>query len=61
MRRSTSKDGWVKELLVEDEIVVHPGYFFGMAEEGYLVVSLLTEPAVFAEAASGLALRLGEG
>lgn len=29
-------------------VLVHPGYFFDFAGEGYLVVSLLPEPATFA-------------
>ncbi len=36
--------------LLEDEgVAVHPGHFFGFAEAGWLVVSLLTVPAEFRE------------
>jgi alanine-synthesizing transaminase len=36
-------------------ILIHPGYFFDFAKEGYLVLSLLPEPAVFAEGVRRLA------
>jgi alanine-synthesizing transaminase len=36
--------------LIEDHgVVVHPGYFFDFDADGYIVVSLLTEPEVFNE------------
>jgi alanine-synthesizing transaminase len=36
--------------LIEDHGVgVHPGYFFDFDADGYIVVSLLTEPQIFAE------------
>ncbi|HEY0591637.1 MAG TPA: pyridoxal phosphate-dependent aminotransferase [Thermoanaerobaculia bacterium] len=36
-------------LLEREGVVVHPGFFFDFASEGYLVVSLLTLPEVFEE------------
>ena len=33
--------------LLNQGVWVHPGYFFGMAESGWLVVSLLTEEGKF--------------
>ncbi len=36
-------------LLERDGVVVHPGFFFDFATDGYLVVSLLTPPDVFGE------------
>ncbi|AKT41840.1 pyridoxal phosphate-dependent aminotransferase [Chondromyces crocatus] len=52
------EDGWV-ELLVRDEgLIVHPGYFFDMPRDGFLVVSLLPEATPFADAAHRLAARL---
>jgi len=45
--RTRDEDAWV-ELLVQDYgVVVHPGYFFEMDRDGFLVVSLLPEPAKF--------------
>jgi alanine-synthesizing transaminase len=41
--------------LLDHGVWVHPGYFFGMAESGWLVVSLLTPLAEFA---SGLTLLI---
>ncbi len=42
-------EGWAVLLLEQDHVVVHPGYFFDFARDGILIVSLLTEPAVFKE------------
>jgi aspartate/methionine/tyrosine aminotransferase len=56
--RTESEDAWVMALLA-DEVLVHPGWFFDWPRPGYLVVSLLPEPAAFAEGARRLAARLG--
>jgi aspartate/methionine/tyrosine aminotransferase len=37
-------------LLEEQDVLVHPGYFFDFAREAYLVVSLLPRAAEFEEA-----------
>ncbi len=42
----------VIELLEQDGVLVHPGYFFDFPEESYLVVSLLPEPQTFLEGAT---------
>lgn len=56
--RFHDEDGWV-ELLVRDEgVVVHPGYFFDMPRDGFLVVSLLPDPGAFADAAARVLARL---
>ncbi len=44
-------------LLDEDDVVVHPGYFFDFPGEAYLVLSLLPPPAEFGE---GLARVLAD-
>jgi aspartate/methionine/tyrosine aminotransferase len=36
-------------LLREARVSVHPGHFFDLPGEGYLVLSLLPEPHLFAE------------
>ncbi len=36
-------------LLEEESVVVHPGHFYDFAQEGFLVVSLITPEAEFAE------------
>jgi alanine-synthesizing transaminase len=37
------------EILEQAGVLVHPGYFFDFATDDYLVLSLLPEPALFAE------------
>lgn len=37
-------------LLAEDDVLVHPGYFFDFPREAYLVLSLLPDPGNFREA-----------
>jgi aspartate/methionine/tyrosine aminotransferase len=39
----------VLSLLEEQDVLVHPGYFFDFPDEAFVVASLLTPPAVFAE------------
>ena len=40
------------ELLVEHSVLVHPGHFYDFPEDGYLVMSLITPPAIFQEGIS---------
>ena len=44
-----SEEQLVLRLLHDAHVLVHPGYFFDFAHEAFVVVSLLPEPAVFAE------------
>ena len=37
----------VLDLLDQDDVLVHPGYFFDFPREAFVVVSLLVEPAAF--------------
>jgi hypothetical protein len=46
------------ELLQQDGVAVHPGYFFDFPGDGYVVVSLLPEPGAFAEGARLLLRRI---
>lgn len=46
--RVISEEALVMELLERHGVAVYPGYFFDFAAEGYLVVSLITAPGVFA-------------
>jgi hypothetical protein len=39
----------VLELVERDGVLVHPGFFFDFPHESFVIVSLLPEPAVFAE------------
>jgi aspartate/methionine/tyrosine aminotransferase len=52
-----SEEDLVLELLERDSVLVHPGFFFDFSHEAFLVVSLLVEPAAFAEGVSRLAAR----
>jgi hypothetical protein len=40
----------VLSLLAEERILVHPGFFFDFPHDAFVVVSLLPEEAVFADA-----------
>jgi len=44
--RQRSEEEWALGLLARG-VVVHPGHFYDIAGEGYLVLSLIPEPAVF--------------
>ena len=43
------EDEWALELLREQHVFVHPGFFFDFDEEGYIIVSLLTPEDTFRE------------
>lgn len=43
-----TEDEWVLGLLCSHRVLVHPGSFFDFDSEPYCVLSLLTEPSVFA-------------
>lgn len=51
------EDEWVMVLL-EEEVLVQPGYFFDLPGDGYLVVSLLTPEEDFAEGVARLLARV---
>jgi aspartate/methionine/tyrosine aminotransferase len=53
----TSEEMIVLDVLDRTGVLVHPGYFFDFEREAFLVVSLLSESAVFADA---MATLLGE-
>ena len=44
--RSRSEEQWAFDLLSRG-VIIQPGYFFDFASEAFLIVSLLTEPAIF--------------
>jgi aspartate/methionine/tyrosine aminotransferase len=47
------------ELLREDGVAVHPGYFFDFPGEGYLTFSLLPPPDLFEEGLRRVLARIG--
>jgi len=56
--RTRDEDAWVQLFVRDEGIVVHPGYFFDLPDEGFLVVSLLPDPSVFAAAIATIVRRL---
>ncbi len=57
--RHVSEEELVLQLLAEDNVLAHPGYFFDFARESFLVLSLLTPEADFRDAAQRLLVRCG--
>ncbi len=47
--RTQSEEEWCLELLERDHVLVQPGYFYDFESEAFLVLSLLTPPAIFRE------------
>jgi alanine-synthesizing transaminase len=58
--RTRTEEEWTLELLVRDDVLVQPGFFFDFETEAFLVVSLLTPPDVFREGVGRLLARAGE-
>ncbi|HEX7486951.1 MAG TPA: pyridoxal phosphate-dependent aminotransferase [Vicinamibacterales bacterium] len=52
-----SEERLVLELLEQDSVLVHPGYFFDFPHEAFVVVSLLPEPGEFREGVVRLLAR----
>ena len=57
MPRIRGEEDWVLELLDRDSVLVQPGFFYDFPREAFLVVSLLTEPAVFSDGMERLLRR----
>ncbi|MFN0123859.1 MAG: pyridoxal phosphate-dependent aminotransferase [Blastocatellia bacterium] len=55
--RIMSEEAWTLVLLGEDNVLVHPGYFFDFPREAFLAPSLLTQPAVLSEAVARILHR----
>ena len=47
--RNVSEEELTLSLLEDDDVVVHPGYFFDFPREAFVVLSLLTPPDAFNE------------
>jgi len=50
--RIRSEEEWALVLLAESDVLVQPGFFYDFEAEAFLVLSLLTPPAAFAEGLS---------
>lgn len=46
--RLLSDEGWALLFLREEGVVVHPGHFYDFSDDGYVVLSLLPSPEIFA-------------
>jgi alanine-synthesizing transaminase len=46
---TSGEEALVLNLLEQDGVVVHPGFFFDFPHEAYLVLSLLPDPSTFAQ------------
>ncbi len=53
-----SEEQWILQLLQEDHILLHPGYFFDFEREAYLILSLITKPDIFKEGVNRLMKRI---
>ena len=53
-----SEEAWALDLLAKDRVYVHPGHFFDFASEAYVVVSMLTPEAEFAEGIARVLARV---
>jgi alanine-synthesizing transaminase len=59
--RHVSEEELILRLLAEDDVLVHPGYFFDFPREAFLVLSLLTSSEIFRPATQRLFLRAVNG
>ncbi|MBI2821088.1 MAG: pyridoxal phosphate-dependent aminotransferase [Acidobacteria bacterium] len=59
--QTLSEEEWVLSLLEQDDVLIHPGYFFDFEREAFLVASLLSEPAMFDAAIERLVRRVATG
>ena len=57
--RVRTEEEWALAL-VDEGVLVQPGYFFDFEEEAYLVVSLLTEPEILNEGVSCILREVGK-
>jgi aspartate/methionine/tyrosine aminotransferase len=59
--RLRDEEALVLALLEQDDVLVHPGFFFDFPREAFLVVSLLPPTAVFAHGAERVVARASAG
>ena len=57
--RHCAEEEWVLQLLAEDNVLVHPGYFFDFPREAFVVTSLLPKPENFQAAIAKILARMG--
>ena len=59
--RTRSEEEWALGLLRDADVLIQPGFFYDFESEAYLVVSLLTETAVFREGIRRLSMYVDGG
>jgi len=57
---SVSDEEWAVGLLAEDGVLVHPGHFYDFPDDGYLVISLLTDEPAFREGTGRILARISK-
>jgi hypothetical protein len=55
--QTRSEEEWALELLERDGVLIQPGFFYDFEAEAFLVLSLLTPPAIFREGVARLLAR----
>jgi alanine-synthesizing transaminase len=55
--RTRTEEEWCLDLLLQDGVLVQPGFFYDFETEAYLIVSLLTQPEIFDAGISRLLRR----
>lgn len=58
--RTQTAEAWAIELLKKHNILVYPGYFYDFDDDGFLVLSLLTEDSTFQNSLNILAEHMYE-
>jgi aspartate/methionine/tyrosine aminotransferase len=58
--RHFSEEDWVLHLLAEENVLVHPGYFFDFPHEAFLVLGLLPAPEKFQFACERVLKRISQ-
>ncbi|MDQ3010760.1 MAG: pyridoxal phosphate-dependent aminotransferase [Acidobacteriota bacterium] len=56
--RHLTEEEWVLRLLEEEDVLVHPGYFFDFRREAFLVLSLLPPSEIFRAACERVLARI---
>jgi aspartate/methionine/tyrosine aminotransferase len=56
--RTRSEESWTVGFVEQDGVYVHPGHFFDFEDEAYVVASLLTPEATFAEGVARIVRRV---
>jgi len=53
-----NEERWILELLEQDHVFIHPGYFFDFEDQGYFILSLIPENEIFKEGVNRILNRI---